>query len=318
MSSHAADDEEEDRALAFINNVFPNQSFYEILSVTKDASEEDIKKSYRRLALKYHPDRPGGSEEHFKAISIVYSTLSDAEKRKIYDQEGQLAAAEGMSGDFDFWYKYYREMFPAVTVEGIEEYKRKYLGSEEEKTDLLNVYRQHKGDLDMMMNYVMFAEIDSREDMERVCAAIDAAISMGEVDEYKAYARSKREVMKRIGSGKKARIANEIDLEAEEIGEKEEKEEEEEEEKEKEEVKEDKKGKNKAKESATKKNSGKAGKAEGAQTQATTKSKSKSKKESSFEALAAAIALNKEARQLQMQDIAAKYEAEASRGKKRK
>lgn len=63
---------------------------YNVLGVTPDASTDDIKKAYRKAALKHHPDK-GGDEEKFKEISKAYETLSDPEKRKLYDQFGDAA-----------------------------------------------------------------------------------------------------------------------------------------------------------------------------------------------------------------------------------
>jgi len=70
--------------------------YYEILSVSRNATEEDIKKSYRRLAMQYHPDRNPGdreAEERFKEAAEAYEVLSDPQKREIYNQYGH----EGLS-----------------------------------------------------------------------------------------------------------------------------------------------------------------------------------------------------------------------------
>ena len=84
------------------------RDYYEILGVNKSASNDEIKKSYRKLALKYHPDRNKGdkvSESKFKEASEAYHVLSDKNRRNNYDQFGH-AAFEGSSGggfsNFDF------------------------------------------------------------------------------------------------------------------------------------------------------------------------------------------------------------------------
>ena len=67
------------------------KDYYELLGVKKSASAEDIRKAFRKLARKYHPDvNPGdkSAEEKFKAISEANDVLSDPKKRKIYDQVG--------------------------------------------------------------------------------------------------------------------------------------------------------------------------------------------------------------------------------------
>jgi DnaJ homolog subfamily B member 4 len=71
-----------------LNYVKASRNFYSILGVSKDSSPADIKKAYRKLALKHHPDK-GGSESKFKEISEAYDILSDETKRNLYDQHGE-------------------------------------------------------------------------------------------------------------------------------------------------------------------------------------------------------------------------------------
>ena len=71
------------------------RDYYEVLGVAKDASADDIKKAYRKLARKYHPDlnkdNPEEAAEKFKEVNEAYSVLSDDQKRAQYDQFGMAA-----------------------------------------------------------------------------------------------------------------------------------------------------------------------------------------------------------------------------------
>jgi curved DNA-binding protein len=79
------------------------KDYYAILGISKTATEEEIKKTFRKLALKYHPDRNPGdkaAEERFKQISEAYEVLSDPEKRQKYDRFGQYWQQVGQSGGY--------------------------------------------------------------------------------------------------------------------------------------------------------------------------------------------------------------------------
>src|SRR4030042_1274368 len=66
------------------------KDYYNIIGVSKDASDDEIKKAYRKLAHKFHPDKSGGDEARFKEVNEAYQVLSDKEKRSQYDQYGQI------------------------------------------------------------------------------------------------------------------------------------------------------------------------------------------------------------------------------------
>lgn len=82
------------------------KNYYEILGVEKGASDDEIKKAYRKLAHQHHPDKQGGDEAKFKEINEAYQVLSDKEKRSQYDQFGstfeQAGGGAGGFGGFDF------------------------------------------------------------------------------------------------------------------------------------------------------------------------------------------------------------------------
>jgi molecular chaperone DnaJ len=74
--------------------------YYQILGVSKTASEEEIKKAYRKLAHKFHPDKPGGDEQRFKEINEAYQVLSNKEKRAQYDRFGRVWSDGGAAGQW--------------------------------------------------------------------------------------------------------------------------------------------------------------------------------------------------------------------------
>ena len=78
--------------------------YYEILGVSRDASKEDLKRAYRRLARKYHPDmnKERGAEERFKEINRAYEVLSEPEMRARYDRFGEAGVSSGAGGSPDF------------------------------------------------------------------------------------------------------------------------------------------------------------------------------------------------------------------------
>lgn len=86
------------------------KDYYETLGVNKDASKDDIKKAFYKLAHKYHPDKKGGNEDKFKQVNEAYQVLSDDAKRLKYDQFGSVdgadyggfSAQDGQSSGWDF------------------------------------------------------------------------------------------------------------------------------------------------------------------------------------------------------------------------
>jgi len=127
-------------------------NFYEILGVAKNASDDEIKKAYRKMAMKYHPDKnPNNPEalEKFKECSNAYEALSDTNKRKIYDQFGEEGLKNHMGGGFHRAEDIFAQFFggvhrqtddnPTVVPLGIK-ISQLYTGC----TKTLNIERQQK------------------------------------------------------------------------------------------------------------------------------------------------------------------------------
>jgi molecular chaperone DnaJ len=82
-----------------------DRDYYEILGLSRDASPEDIKKAFKKLAMKYHPDRNPDNpktEEQFKEVKEAYEILSDQQKRAAYDQFGHAGVNQNMGGGQGF------------------------------------------------------------------------------------------------------------------------------------------------------------------------------------------------------------------------
>ncbi|MEP7162646.1 MAG: molecular chaperone DnaJ [Candidatus Moraniibacteriota bacterium] len=103
--------------------------YYAILGVSKDASQDQVKKAFRKLAHQYHPDKGTGDEAKFKEINEAYSVISDPEKRREYDQFGKRANGAGPQGggfggfdfrnsggaqDFDFQGSGFEDLFSGI------------------------------------------------------------------------------------------------------------------------------------------------------------------------------------------------------------
>src|ERR1700752_4230624 len=79
-----------------------DSDYYKLLGVQRGASRDDIRKAYRKLARKFHPDiNPGNkdAENKFKDLSVAYDVLSDEKKRKLYDEFGEAGLATGFDAD---------------------------------------------------------------------------------------------------------------------------------------------------------------------------------------------------------------------------
>lgn len=163
---------------------------YTVLSVTKEATQDEIKTAYRKAALKHHPDKAADSEKatahtKFQEIAFAYAILSDERRRRRYDTTGRTEESLDEDDDFD-WTTFFREQFAdVVTFEKIDKFTQEYKGSEEEREHVLQAYERAEGNMDQVYSQVMLSDV--LEDDERFRGIIDQAIEEGEVEGYEKY-----------------------------------------------------------------------------------------------------------------------------------
>lgn len=182
---------------------------YEVLSLSDDATHDEIKKAYHRAALKHHPDKVAPSEKEaahtkFQEIAFAFAILSDFRRRARYDATGQTSESLSISDDDDFsWTEFFRAQFSeVVTEEKISQFSEEYKNSDEEKQAVLEAYTKYKGDMSKLYEVVMLS--DMIEDEERFREIIDQGIVDGEVERYKKYAQESESArLKRMDKARK-------------------------------------------------------------------------------------------------------------------
>ncbi|KAF8636590.1 hypothetical protein AX17_003401 [Amanita inopinata Kibby_2008] len=172
-----------------ISHFFPDQAsvdLYAVLNIQENAKQEDIKKAYRRLALKYHPDKHATATDAAKAdaslkfqqVGFAYAILSDEKKRQRYDKTGKTSEVFDFSEGEDGWEAYFEDLFDRVTRSRLDELKKEYQGSAEEMEDLLSAYIETKGSLAELMNLIPHS---THDDEARFMDIISDLITKGEL-----------------------------------------------------------------------------------------------------------------------------------------
>lgn len=208
---------------------FPDIDPYEVLGVDKDASPILIKKTYKRLCLKHHPDKikqlnqndrseAASEEELFTKIQFSYSILSDPVKRNRYDTLGSLSE---FSDDYDEdgfdWKEYFQSMNERITVEMIEEDRIKYQNSEEEKEDIISSFVYYEGDFLKLFEVIPHLNFTESEE-ERVYKIIEQELPRLKVDKsvtksWDKYTKSRKTKVKNMLKklAKEAKEAEELE-----------------------------------------------------------------------------------------------------------
>ncbi|KAF9967827.1 hypothetical protein BGZ65_012899, partial [Modicella reniformis] len=195
----------------------PVTSLYECLNITKEADQATIKKAYYKLALAHHPDKQSHTSSEsdreqatarFQRLGFAYAVLSDPERRKIFDETGEVSedslsvpGSSSSSSSTATWDAYFRELWSGIVNEStIKEFEQTYRFSDEEKRDVIHAYVTYRGDMDGILSAVPVCTYEDEERFRRIIqSAIDAKVARkykafgGPVVDQKAAARRKRE-----------------------------------------------------------------------------------------------------------------------------
>ncbi|KAI5954989.1 hypothetical protein KGF54_001550 [Candida jiufengensis] len=203
---------------------FPDINPYEILGVLPDATPIEIKKSYKKLCLKFHPDKLQQQkdiiieEETFTKVQFSFSILNDPIKRNRYDTLGSLSEFNEEYDEEGFdWKEYFASMNDKITIEMIEEDKLKYQNSEEERQDIITNFIYYEGDFLRLFEVIPHLEFTETEE-QRVFKIIEIELQSLKVDKqitksWEKYTKSRKSKVKNMLNklAKEAKEAKELE-----------------------------------------------------------------------------------------------------------
>lgn len=211
-----------------VSQFFPGEEdvdLYDVLGVKHDATNEEIRKAYRKLALLHHPDKHAKSSEddrsnaskQFQKIGFAYAVLSDAKRRKKYDRTGTTDDSLGLEADEDGgWEAYFEDLFERVTRGKLDEMKKEYQGSSEEVADLKAAYLETEGSLGEIMKHIPHSTVD---DEPRFIRIVSDLIRQGDLPDLPIWrSTSKDEKAKLVRKKQGEKEAKEAEELARELG----------------------------------------------------------------------------------------------------
>uniref|UniRef100_A0A915N9F8 J domain-containing protein n=1 Tax=Meloidogyne javanica TaxID=6303 RepID=A0A915N9F8_MELJA len=176
--------------------IFGTKDLFIILNLERTTT---IKKAYYQQSILWHPDRFAASDiysdeerevatKKFQILSKAYNIMSDSEKRSIYMETGKFDFDDDDEENSKDWFSVWRGMFKKVTKEDIEEYLKKFRGSQQEMNDVKNAYVKYKGDMDKILETVIGADVQNED---RIREIIRHFIELGELPSLPKYKNEK-------------------------------------------------------------------------------------------------------------------------------
>mgnify|MGYP002626277570 CR=1 FL=1 len=184
-------DEEDDKEDITLENISQNQDLYSLLGLKKDATHEDIRKAYRSLVFKIHPDKNKDDPEassKFANINKAYQILSNEETRRLYDETGEYDEEGEGRIDIEDTLNFFRKIYSTKDIENFED---KYIGSLEEEQDLKNYYIENNGNITNILECIPCSK---NEDVERFINIYESLFRKKVLKKNKNYENSKNKI----------------------------------------------------------------------------------------------------------------------------
>nr|CAB3239115.1 dnaJ homolog subfamily C member 9-like [Phallusia mammillata] len=181
--------------------LFETRDLYELLSVAKESSETEIKRAYRKLSLRVHPDRCQDDTEtatkKFQVLSKASKLLLDKESREIYDREGTVdEGGELNEENLKNWTQYWKTLFH-FTVDDLKKFEDSYKFSEEEVSDLKTIYVECEGDMDLIFEKQICCTIEDEPRFREILLQAIKADEVPSFDKFVKESKAKRNRRKR-------------------------------------------------------------------------------------------------------------------------
>ena len=169
-----------------------NKDLYKLLGVKRNASNEEIKKAFRRLVFLYHPDKnkndPNAAEK-FIVMSRAYKILSNEQSRKIYDETGEYEEEYHEDINFSESINYFRKK---LNIKDINDYEMKYKGSKEEEQDLISLYNDNNGDISEILENIPYS---NNQDIKRFVKIYENLFKKNILKRNPKYEQSKNQII---------------------------------------------------------------------------------------------------------------------------
>ncbi|KAK7200530.1 chaperone protein DNAj [Novymonas esmeraldas] len=161
-------------------------ALYTTLGVPKESTLEEITRAYRRLALRYHPDRNPDGVEEFKAIANAYALLSDPDRRAVYDVSG--VASDFAAASHDVPDEVARQQRSAELADQVRDFFASYAGSAEERDDVVRGYEKCDGDFKKMVRQYLLFDNGVTTEVQRLHRLVLRLIEKGKLSPTAAWA----------------------------------------------------------------------------------------------------------------------------------